>query len=172
MAVAYNYTFRCKKRGNQRQTDIFSASVFFSPLATRHSSLATAVKSLGVRSAAAATHRGGCGAHGSAGPSQLGGNVLHVRRELAGGEGLEGAQALVEFGGGQAAFTVERAEKVGGGAFSFQRIAFQTAGNQVTVGVASRLCAGHDMIEAPDAPVAAPQAIKTVAALARVDRLA
>src|SRR6266478_4711203 len=38
------------------------------------------------------------------------------RRELAGGEGVEGAEAFGQFGGGQAPLAVEPAEKISGGA--------------------------------------------------------
>jgi len=39
------------------------------------------------------------------------------RRELAGGEGVEGTEAAGEFDGGQAALAIESAEKIRGGAF-------------------------------------------------------
>ncbi len=51
------------------------------------------------------------------------------RGELAGSEGVEGAETGVEFGGGQAALAVEPAEKIGGGTFAFERIAFETGGD-------------------------------------------
>jgi hypothetical protein len=98
------------------------------------------------------------------------------RGEFADGEGVEGAEAGVEagveFGGGQAALAVERAEKVGGGTLSFLGIAFEAAGNQVAVGVAAGLGAGHDVVEALDARVNALETVKTVAAFAEVDGLA
>jgi len=98
--------------------------------------------------------------------------VLHGRAEFAGGEGVEGAETRVELGGGQAAVAEEPAEKIGGGTFAFERIAFEATGNQVAVGIAARLDAGHDMVEALDARVGAAQAIKTVTAFAEVDGLA
>src|SRR6266481_3132709 len=94
------------------------------------------------------------------------------RRELAGSEGVEGAETGVELGGGDAALAVEPAEKMGGGTLSFQRIAFKAGGNQVAIGVAPRPGAGHDVVEALDARVGAAQTIKTVAAFAEVDGLA
>src|SRR6267142_3178229 len=57
------------------------------------------------------------------------------RAELAGGEGVEGAEAGGEFGGGQAALTVEAAEKIVGGLFSFLGVAFHAARDQIAVGI-------------------------------------
>jgi hypothetical protein len=98
--------------------------------------------------------------------------VLDGRSELAGGEGVEGAEAGVEFGGGQGALAVEPAEKIGGGTFAFERIAFEAGGNQVAIGVAPGPDAGHDVVEALDAGLGAAQTIKTMAAFAEVDGLA
>jgi hypothetical protein len=106
------------------------------------------------------------------GGADRGVGVLDGRREFAGGEGVEGAETGVEFGGGEAAVAEEPAEKIGGGTFAFERIAFEAAGNQVAVGVAARLDAGHDVIEALHARVGAHQAIETVSAFAEVDGLA
>jgi len=64
------------------------------------------------------------------------------RGELAGGEGVEGAETGVEFGGGDAALAVEPAEEMGGGTLAFERIAFEAGGNQVAVGVAPGADAG------------------------------
>jgi len=55
-------------------------------------------------------------------------SVRARRTELAGGEGVEGAEAGGEFGSGEAAFAVEAAEKIGGGGFPFLRVAFHTTG--------------------------------------------
>src|SRR5712664_1712820 len=98
--------------------------------------------------------------------------VVDGRGELAGGEGVEGAETGVEFGGGQAALAVEPAEKVGGGTLAFERIAFETGRNQVAIGVVPGADAGHDVVEALDARVGAAQTIKTMAAFAEVDGLA
>ena len=98
--------------------------------------------------------------------------MLHGRGELAGSEGVEGAETVVEFGGGQAALAVEPAEKIGGGTLAFERIAFETRGNQVAIGVASGPDAGHDVVEAVNARVGAAETIKTMAAFAEVDGLA
>jgi len=71
------------------------------------------------------------------------------RAELAGGEGVEGAEAGGEFGGGQAALAVEAAEKIGGG-FPFLGVAFHAAGDQVAVGTAPRPRLRHDVVQALD----------------------
>ena len=98
--------------------------------------------------------------------------MLHRRRELAGSEGVEGAETGVEFRGGQAALAVEPAEKIGGGTLSFERIAFEAGGNQVAIGVAPRTDAGHDVVKALDARIGAAQTIKAMAAFAEGDGLA
>jgi hypothetical protein len=98
--------------------------------------------------------------------------VLDGRGELAGGEGVEGAEAGVELGGGQAALAVEPAEKIGGGTLAFEGIAFEAGGDQVAIGVVAGLGAGHDVVEALDAGVGAAQTIKALAAFAEVDGLA
>jgi hypothetical protein len=94
------------------------------------------------------------------------------RGELAGGEGVKGAEAGVEFGGGDAALAVEPAEEMGRGTLTFERIAFEAGGDQVAIGVAPGADAGHDVVEALDARVGAAQTIKTMAAFAEVDGLA
>jgi hypothetical protein len=94
------------------------------------------------------------------------------REELAGSEGVEGAETGVKLRGGQATLAVEPAEKIGGGTLAFERIAFEARGNQVAIGVASRPGAGYDVVEALDAGVGAAQTIKTMAAFAEVDGLA
>ena len=94
------------------------------------------------------------------------------RGELAGGEGVEGAETGVEFGGGDAALTVEPAKKMSGGTLPFERITFEARGNQVAIGVVPGPDAGHDVVEALDARVGAAQTIKTMAAFAEVDGLA
>src|SRR6266851_308767 len=99
--------------------------------------------------------------------------VVDGRGELAGSEGVQGAETGVELCGGDAAFAVEPAEKIGGGTLSFERIAFEAGGNnQVAIAVAPRLGAGHDVVEALDARVGAAQTIETMAAFAEVDGLA
>ena len=51
--------------------------------------------------------------------------VVDGRRELAGSEGVEGAETGVEFSGGDAALAIEPAEKMGGRSLPFQGIAFE-----------------------------------------------
>lgn len=53
--------------------------------------------------------------------------ALQVGAELGGGEVVEGAQAFVEFGGGEAAIAVERAEIVRGGVFFLCGVAHMQA---------------------------------------------
>ena len=72
--------------------------------------------------------------------------VLDGRGELAGGEGVEGAETGVELGGGDAALAVEPAEEMGGGTFAFEGIAFEAGGNQVAIGVAPGADAGHYVV--------------------------
>jgi hypothetical protein len=98
--------------------------------------------------------------------------VLDGRGELAGGEGVEGAEAGVELGGGDAPLAVEPAEKMGGGTLSFEGIAFEAGGDQVAIGIAPGADAGDDVVEALDARVGAAQTIETMAAFAKVDGLA
>jgi hypothetical protein len=94
------------------------------------------------------------------------------RGELAGSEGVEGAERGVELRGGQAALAVKPAEEIGGGTLAFERIAFEAGGNQVAIGVAPSADAGHDVVEALGARVGAAQTIKAMAAFAEVDGLA
>src|SRR5258708_28373782 len=71
------------------------------------------------------------------------------RRELAGGEGVEGAEAGGEFGVGQAALAVEPAEEIWRGGSSLFGVAIQTAGDEGAVGVAPRLHARDHLVEGP-----------------------
>lgn len=94
-----------------------------------------------------------------------------IRAEFAGGEALEGAEALAKFGRGQAVLSVEPAEKVRGGTLALPGIAFEAAGDEVAVGVALPLRLRHNMIEATPSAADAAQAVKAGAALASVDGL-
>jgi hypothetical protein len=69
------------------------------------------------------------------------------RTELAGGEGVEGAEAAGEFAGVQVAFAVEAAEKIVGGLFSFLRVASYATRDQVAVGIAPQPCPRHDVVQ-------------------------
>jgi hypothetical protein len=97
---------------------------------------------------------------------------VNGRGELAGSEGVEGAQTGAEVGEGEATLALEPAEKIGGGTLAFEGIAFETAGNQVAIGVVPGFDAGYDVVEALDARVGAAETIKTMAAFAEVDGLA
>jgi hypothetical protein len=102
----------------------------------------------------------------------LNGFTVKRRAEPAGNEGVESAKAASEFGGGQAAFAVERAKKILGGAFPLLRVALKTAGNEVAVGIAPQLHAGHDVVEAVNAGGEPAEAVKAVTTLACMDRQA
>jgi hypothetical protein len=78
----------------------------------------------------------------------LSSGVESGRAELASGEIFQGAQASVEFGGRQASLAVERAQKIPGRTVALARVAFDTAGNQVAVGIPSEAHAWHDVVEA------------------------
>ena len=75
------------------------------------------------------------------------------RAEFAGGEGVEGAEASSEFGGGQAALAIEPAEKIIGRLFSFLGVAFHAARDQVAVGIAPRPRPRHDGVQAGGRPL-------------------
>jgi hypothetical protein len=89
-------------------------------------------------------------------------------RELAGGEGVEGTQALGEFGGGQAAFAVEPAEKISGGAIPFLRVALQTAGDETAIRIAPEEDARDNVIEAANQRRKPSQAIETASAFSNM----
>lgn len=91
------------------------------------------------------------------------------RRELAGDEGVEGAEAIGEFGVAQAALTVKPPQKVDGGAFSLLGIASQTTRDQVPVRIGAELGLWHDMVKAASHGRELTQTIKTMATLPRVD---
>jgi hypothetical protein len=91
---------------------------------------------------------------------------------LAGGKGVQFAEALGKFGRGYAALTAEGAEKILGGGFSFLGVAFGAAGNEVTVGILSPASQRDDMVEAARARGEFGQAIEAEAAVARVNSCA
>src|SRR5882672_1798205 len=94
------------------------------------------------------------------------GDRSYGRAKLARGEGVEGAEAGGEFGGGEAALAVEAAEKIGGGRFPFLGVAFHTAGDQVAVGIAPRPGLRHDVVQALDRRRGVAQAVEALVALA------
>src|SRR5216684_2743655 len=91
------------------------------------------------------------------------------RAELACGEVFQGAKTAVEFGGRQAALAVESAQKVRDRTVALARVAFDAAGNQVAVRIASEAHAGHDVVEAPHVSGSAAEAVKASAAFAIVN---
>src|SRR5712664_67338 len=94
------------------------------------------------------------------------------RADLAGGEIFQGAKACVEFGGREAPLAVENAQKVRGRTVALARVAFETAGNQVAVGMASEAHAWHNVVEALHVSGSAAEAVKANAALAIVNGFA
>ena len=94
------------------------------------------------------------------------------RAELACGEIFQGAKTAVEFGGRQAALAVESAQKIPGRTVTLARVAFNTAGNQVAVGIASEAHAWHDVVEALHVSGSAAKAVKARTAFAIVNGFA
>src|SRR6266446_10758599 len=94
------------------------------------------------------------------------------RAELAGGEIFQGAKTAVEFGGRQAALAVESAQKIRDRTVALARVAFDTAGNQVAVGIASQAHARHDVVEALHVSGSAAKTVKAGAAFAIVNGFA
>src|SRR3989442_1792635 len=94
------------------------------------------------------------------------------RAELAGGEIFQGAKTAVEFGGRQAALAVESAQKIRDRTVALARVAFDTAGNQVAVGIASEARAWHNVVEALHVSGSAAKAVKASAAFAIVNGFA
>lgn len=92
--------------------------------------------------------------------------------ELAGGEGVQLAKAIGEFGGGYAALAAEGAEKILGGGLSFLRVAFDAAGNEVAVGIFPPASQWDDMVEAARARGKLGQAIEAEPAVARMNGFA
>lgn len=75
------------------------------------------------------------------------------RAEFAGGEGIEGAEAGGEHGGGEAPFAVKTAEMVGGGAVALYRITIDTRRDEICKRVLPSLHVGNDVIETASASV-------------------
>jgi len=97
---------------------------------------------------------------------------LHGGPQLACGESLQGAEARVELLRRQAPLTVERAQKIADRTVGFARVAFNTAGNQVAVGIAPEAYAGHDVVEALQFTGSPAKAVKASAAFAIVNGFA
>lgn len=95
-----------------------------------------------------------------------------IGAELPGGERVQGAQAGVEFGRRQTAQAKEAAQKIFGGRFSLPGVAFDAAGDEITVRIAASAGPRDNMVEHSPTSDEAPQAIKALAALARMNGLA
>src|SRR6266481_3535943 len=78
----------------------------------------------------------------------------------------------VEFLGRQAPLAVESAQKIPGRTVALARVAFETAGNQVAVGIAPEARAWHDVVEALHVSGGAAEAVKASAAFAIVNGFA
>jgi len=91
--------------------------------------------------------------------------------ELAGGERVQGAKAAFEFDRSQAAQAKEGAQKIFGGRFSLLGVAFNAAGNEIAVGIAASTGSRDDVVEHSPTSDETPQAIKAMAALARMNGL-
>ena len=102
----------------------------------------------------------------------LGSRILKDREELSGRKRFEGANAASEFGGGQTAFAIEKAEKIGGGLAGFEGVAFEAAGDEVAVGIQAGVHARHNVVEAQQSGCEPAKTVKAAATLARMDGLA
>jgi len=101
-----------------------------------------------------------------------GGGHGHRRDELAGGEGVEGAEAAGEFASGQLAFAEERAKEIFGAAWAFLGVAILAAGDEVAVRVVTRMRAGDDVVETLHRRGEKAQTIETTPGFARMDGVA
>src|SRR5260370_1473650 len=95
-----------------------------------------------------------------------------VWAELVCGEIFQGAKASVEFGGREAPQAVERTQKIPGWPVALARVAFETAGNQVAVGIASEAHAWHNVVEAVHVSGSAAETVKARAAFTIVNGFA
>src|SRR5258708_40164286 len=93
------------------------------------------------------------------------------RAELAEREGVEGAEAVGQFGLVQAALAVKAAEKILGRLFPFLRVAFHTARYPIAVGIVAQPRLRHDVVQALHCLRSAAQTVEALAALAGVDGL-
>src|SRR5258708_10163189 len=89
-----------------------------------------------------------------------------ARAEVAGGEGIQGAEAGGKLDVGQAALAVERPEKIRGGGIALLDGACLTAGNQIAARAVAQLSTWDHMIQAAGCRGKAGPAIKTTARVA------
>src|SRR5205823_11918568 len=91
------------------------------------------------------------------------------RGELAGGAGVEGAEASGEFAIGQLAFAEERAEKVVGAAWALLHIAIVAGRDEVAIRIVARLRARDDVVETLHRRGNHTQTVETTPGLPRMD---
>ena len=104
-----------------------------------------------------------------AGPERV---LRKAGAEFAGAEGFEGAEAGGEYRGGETAFAKEAAEEVGSRLVGFAHVAFDTAGDEVAIGVAAEMHLRHDVIQALVALFQATQAVEAGVAFTGIDGVA
>jgi len=95
--------------------------------------------------------------------------TIKRRAEFARDEGVEGAEASGELGGGQAAIVVEPTEMVYRGKIGFLQVAFPTAGDKVAVGMILQLGKRDNVVEAAGKGGKPATAIKTTPAFPQMD---
>src|SRR5580704_321563 len=89
--------------------------------------------------------------------------------ELAGAEGFEGTEAGGECPGRETAFAEKAAQEVCGRLVCFACVAFDTAGDEVAIGVAAGMHLRDDMVEALGASFQAAVAVEASVALTGID---
>src|SRR5580698_7205610 len=89
--------------------------------------------------------------------------------EFAGAEGFEGAEAGGECRGRETTFAEEAAQEVCGRLVGFACVAFDTAGDEVAIGVAAGMHLRDDMVEALGAFFQAAEAVEARVALTGID---
>jgi hypothetical protein len=89
--------------------------------------------------------------------------------ELAGGQGVERLETANQIDPSYTAFTVERAQEVGGRALALAGVALPAARDQVAVRVGAEPGAGYDVVEALDFLAGAAEAVKADTPFAGVD---
>jgi hypothetical protein len=92
--------------------------------------------------------------------------------ESASGKVVEGTEAASEFRAGQVALAIQAAQEIGGGPPSFLRIALQTAGDKVAVGIAAELHLRNDVVDALHTGTQAAHAVEAAATFSGVNGLA
>lgn len=91
---------------------------------------------------------------------------------MAGGEGVESAEAGGELGGGEAVLAIELTEKVGSRLMALARIAFEAAGNEIAIGIAAGAELRDDVVEAAGAWLQTTETVEAKTAVASMNGLA